>query len=199
MFDFTNAGEQWTAISAVASFLVIIVALFPLIREMIHNSRKKSIIRNRILFEVNNIHESFFGKILAKIELFNQNIPQPYTFYENDVKYFSNIEDIYDETISLTKYEKEKIKDIIGLFRRNTYRKLEDGSYYMMTYDIIELEKTSNDLLIFIKMKLKQVIKDEYIRNNSYNRISEAAKISGKQYPSYNEILAILHSDRNHK
>ncbi|MDZ4184387.1 MAG: hypothetical protein U1D97_05330, partial [Desulfuromonadales bacterium] len=44
---------------------------------------------------------------------------------------------LYDETISLSKTEKDSIKEIVEIFRRNTYRKLENGTYYMMTYDIL--------------------------------------------------------------
>jgi hypothetical protein len=189
MFDFTNAGEIWTCIGAIGSIFVIILALFPIFRDYIHGFKIKDVIRNKILFDLELIHESYFGKVLTNPQVFNNPNNIPYEIKESDFKYFSNLELLYDSTVPLTSYEKNILASIIHQFRKTTYRKIEN-KYYMDSWDVYLIELLSFDLCTFIFKKTKQGKRN--VREQSYRRITHAGELVGKEYISYKEVSKLF-------
>ena len=189
MFNFTNAGEIWTCIGAIGSIFVVFLALFPIFRDFVHSFKTKDVIRNKILFDLELIHESYFGKVLTNPQVFNNPDNIPYEIKESDFEYFNNLEQLYDSTIPLSSYEKNILASIIHQFRKTTYRKFEN-KYYMDSWDVYLIELLSNDLCTFIFKKTKQGKRN--VRVQSYKRITHAGKFVGKQYISYEEVSKLF-------
>lgn len=191
LFNFCNAGEMWNAISAIATVIVVVFALYPILQEFFHKQRVKKILRFRLLFELNIIHESYFGKILKLLHVFKGNGPNIIKIPETDIVYFDKLEKLFEETIYISRYEKEWLQEILELFRKMTYRKLDNG-FFLIQNDVLKIERLSCSLIVKIKGKLDIPEEMEDIRRQSYDRIVNAIPSTDPGYPKFDSILEVI-------
>jgi hypothetical protein len=188
----TNPGEFWTAISSVLSLGVIIIALIPIIENWNHKIRINEILRQQILFEAKNIHESYFGKILVKIKKIGiESIP--YQMPNSDHKYFRRLNKLFEKSTFLKINEKNILFKMLEIYNKSVYRKLDNGKNFMMSEDVYMMESYSYDLIKKIEGEL-DVSNDNYIdqRKEAYNRITNIGRLSGIEYVEYDEIMEFL-------
>lgn len=186
-----NAGEFWTAISAIATFLAVIIALFPIFSNHLLQNKKNYITRFALFNDLRNIHESYFGKILHYIQTCRKN--DNYKIPDDDHKYFSSIENLQNEMTNLTDYEKKLILNIISIYKETMYRKDNVGNYFISLENIkkIELYAKKSIELLLINMKLDK--KNNNTCNNnfrikSYDKIKYYLNLNGIKIPTIEEM-----------
>jgi hypothetical protein len=190
MFDFKNAGEIWSFIGTIGSLLVASIALTPIFKEFIHKQKSKEIVRNQLVFELMIIHESFFGKILSQLSLFQKDDIFPYKIPIKEISYFEKLEEIYKTMVYLSGEEKRCTANLINEFRKAEYRKLDNDYLLMMSNSVFEIENLANYLLEKVNEKLGR--KGLNHRYHAYSNIHTIAQITNEKYPEYPEIFSLL-------
>ena len=143
------------------------------------------------MFELNIIHESYFGKILTLPHLFDGKERKPIKIPETGIIYFDKLEKLFEETIYISRYEKEWLQEILELFRKMTYRKL-NKDYFLMPEDVLRIENLSCALIVKIKKKLNITEEMEATRRQSYDRIKSAIPSTDPKYPTFDSISRLL-------
>jgi len=169
-------SDFWTALGSIGTLAAVVVALFPLLKEATILRKKNLITRFSILSEIDNIHESYYGKIYDNAKR-NANA-QSYTIPPHDYDFFRNLETLLSETIHLKSKERVAILEIISIFKKCQYRKFENGVHIISITDIKKIESVSNQLLIALNISMtndreKDEKKLPNFRDLAYQRITE--------------------------
>ncbi len=143
-----------------ATFLAVIVALFPIFKEWRHNLKYKRILREQILIEIRDIKQSYSGKIdCYKQTAYNtENKEMAYIIPDHDKDFFHRLGDSFEKSTYISEKERKYIGILLKLFREGSYHKVNNQNAFLGVngYNIIErIYKTSDELYKIIDKKLK--------------------------------------------
>jgi len=173
------SGDLWTALGTIATFLAVFVALIPFYKENLLINKRNYIIRSKLIMELENIHESYYGKIYDYIQ-YNKTCTA-YIIPENDYGYFNTLELMMNDILFLKNNEKNKIIELIKIHKYCLYRKNHKGQSKISLIDIKNIEFISITLLNLLqKSKMSIVHRKEYIdyRNKAYIKITNIFNIN---------------------
>ena len=187
-----NAGEFWTAVGAIATFLAVLVAMFLIFKEYFFQGKKNFITRFALLAELRNLHESYFGKILHYIAYDKNKVDCKIP--ESDRTYFNNIENLKSKMSNLSKLENTTILEIISIYKETLYRKDRDGNDKINWDNIRGIEKKSNISINLLISNLKLSKKQRLLnpREESYKKIQSIYTLQNRPVPSMDDIKSEL-------
>jgi hypothetical protein len=189
----TNAGEFWTAVSAIVGFLVVLLAIFPIFQNWRIKCNGNYLLRGSILNEIYNLHESCYGKVLSQYDKYSNGEYFRYQIPESDYKYYERLEELFEKSNTLSFFEKRKIFSILRLYKQAKYHKTQLDYYAFSGRDVLVIEKACIDLIGKINKKNRLAI--EYCvdpRTRAYKRIENAGFFMKNKKVTIEEIEAVL-------
>jgi len=142
---------QWF-LGFIVNLGIVSIALWPNIKEWLHKRRYRYILRQQILRELRDIHQSYCGKI----EVYQRTCPKDWAKPDfkplvppHDILWFNTLTNLFEKSTYLSRKERNGITELLSVFRKGSYEKRSGGSVIdkASIYKIKELSKVTINII----------------------------------------------------